>query len=73
MLYAQAQTEKTATGEAQTEIAETGEVDYVEIVGENFEESDKETEILNQKNGWSLSGQSYQAKVGTGLEEQEIR
>ena len=40
---------KTATGEAQTEIAETGEVDYVEIVGENFEESDKETEILNQK------------------------
>ena len=57
---------KTATGEAQTEIAETGEVDYVEIVGENFEESDKETEILNQKNGWSLSGQSYQAKVGTG-------
>lgn len=58
---------KTATGEAQTEIAETGEVDYVEIVGENFEESDKETEILNQKNGWSLSGQSYQAKVGTGF------
>ena len=58
---------KTATGEAQTVIAETGEVDYVEIVGENFEESDKETEILNQKNGWSLSGQSYQAKVGTGF------
>lgn len=58
---------KIASGEAETEISSSGAVDYTEILSENFEASDKEEEILNQRNGWSIKGQSSQVKVGTGF------
>lgn len=58
---------ETVSGEQVAEISAAGNVDYVEIVSENFENSEKEREIVEQKNGWSIKGQSNQVKVGTGF------
>ncbi len=57
----------TAEFTATADVSPVGAVIYETIATEDFESADKETEINNQTDGWTIKGSSAQADVGNGF------